>query len=243
MAQLTVFADADALAEGAAVLIADLARAAVAARGCFTLALAGGSTPRRLHTRLASPAIADRIPWDKVQVFFGDERCVPPDDARSNYRMARETLLDRVPLPAANVHRIAGEDDPAAAARAYEQDLRRTIGGAGLPAFDLICLGLGEDGHTASLFPGTEVLHETTRWVAAPYVPGLEAWRVTMTPVLLNAAREVVFLVAGSAKATVLKRVLDGPHRPDLLPAQLVRPARGRVRWLVDAAAAGRSGA
>ena len=238
MENLTVFADPGALAEGAAALIVDLARAAVADRGRFTLALAGGGTPGPVHARLASPVHAGRMPWDQVQVFFGDERCVPPDDERSNYRLARQTLLDKVPLPVANIHRIAGEDVPAAAARAYEQDLRRTFGSAATPAFDLVCLGMGADGHTASLFPGMAALHEPSRWVVSQCVPASAAWRETMTQVLLNAARDVFIQVTGAAKAATLARVLDGPSQPDLLPAQLVRPSNGRVRWLVDAAAA-----
>lgn len=242
MENLTVFADPGAFAEGAAALIVDLARAAVADRGRFMLALAGGGTPGPVHARLASPVHAGRMPWDQVQVFFGDERCVPPDDERSNYRLAKRTLLDQVPLPVANIHRIAGEDVPAAAARAYEQDLRRTFGGDATPVFDLVCLGMGADGHTASLFPGTAALHEPRRWVVSQYVPELAAWRVTMTPVLLDAARNVVFLVTGAAKAATLARVLEGSYEPDLLPAQLVRPVDGRVHWLVDAAAAGRTG-
>jgi 6-phosphogluconolactonase len=234
---LTIYPTPEDLARGAAEIMTDLAQAAVAARGRFTLALAGGGTPRPVYRRLAEPEFAGRIPWDHVHVFFGDERCVPPTDQRSNFRMAKEALLDRVPLSADNIHRVCGEDDPTRAALAYEQDLRRFFATDHPPVFDLICLGLGGDGHTASLFPGTAGLHEQERWVTAQFVPAMDAWRVTFTPPLLNAARIVVFIVAGVDKADILERVLKGPYEPGVLPAQLVRPDQGRIRWLVDAAA------
>ena len=172
-----------------------------------------------------------------MHIFFGDERCVPPDDERSNYRMAREALLDRVPVPAPQVHRIPGERAPQSAAADYEQELRRCFPAAPLPAFDLICLGLGDDGHTASLFPGTGALHEQERWVVAQPVAPPGVSRVTLTPPAINAARDVVFLVEGAGKARMLERVLAGPYEPDVLPAQIVRPIGGRLLWLVDAAA------
>ena len=172
------------------------------------------------------------VMWSRVQVLWGDERCVPPDHVESNYRMARETLLDHVPVPAANVHRIHGEDDPAIAAAAYETTLRA------LARIDLVLLGLGEDGHTASLFPGGAAVHEQTRWVmAAQAAPG-SMWRITLTPAVINAAAEVLFLVSGGAKAGILRRVIAGPRRPQELPAQAIATSNGRVRWCVDAAAA-----
>jgi 6-phosphogluconolactonase len=234
---LTSYPAADDLVRGAAEIFVDLAATAVAARGRFTVALAGGGTPRPVYALLATREFAGRVDWGKVHVCFGDERCVPPTDQRSNFRMAREALLDQVPLPADNIHRIAGEDDPADAALAYMQDLQRLFRGDALPAFDLIWLGLGDNGHTASLFPGTASLREEDRWVVAQYVEVLTAWRVTLTPAAINAARDVVFLVAGAGKAEVLARVLTGPHEPDVLPAQLIKPGQGRLHWLVDAAA------
>lgn len=238
---LTVFPDHEAFVHGTAEVIVALVDAAVAATGRCTLAVAGGSTPRPVYERLASPACAGRIPWDRVHIFFGDERCVPPDDERSNYRMVREALLDRVPVPASQVHRIVGEEPPHAAAADYERTLRGCFPGSAPPAFDLICLGLGDDGHTASLFPGGDGLRESERWaVPQPAVAGIR--RVTLTPPVLNAAREVIFLVEGAGKARVVQEVLTGPHEPDRLPAQIVAPARGRVRWLVDAAAGARLG-
>jgi 6-phosphogluconolactonase len=241
--QLNVYRDAQHLAEAAAGHVARLAREALAARGGFTLALAGGSTPRPVYERLASPPYASEVDWTRTELFFGDERCVPPWDASSNYAMVRHALLERVHVPEANVHRMRGEDDPQDAARDYEALLRGALGvvpGAAAPAaaLDLVLLGMGENGHTASLFPGTPALGETRRWVVAQYVEGLGTWRLTVTPALLNAARHVTFLVSGAAKARTLQRVLEGPRIPQELPAQIVQPAHGSLRWMVDAAAA-----
>jgi len=243
-----VVSDADALADEAARRFAALADAAVRARGRFTVALSGGETPRGAYRRLAAARPALR--WPSIQVCWGDERCVPPDHAESDYRMARETLLDHVAIPPANVHRIRGEDDPAAAARAYEAVLRalfetpagppRAVPGA---SFDLVLLGLGPEGHTASLFPASGALSEGTRWVMAEY-GGTDprVWRITLTPPVINAAGEVLFLVSGRAKAAILRRVLEGPRLPRELPAQAIAPSRGRLRWLVDQAAAAELG-
>jgi 6-phosphogluconolactonase len=236
MNELRVHPDAAGLARAAAEHFVTLATAAIAAHGQFVVALSGGSTPRATYTLLANDELAARVDWPRVRVFWGDERCVPPDHAGSNYRMARETLLDHVPLPTRNVHRIQGELPPDQAATAYQAELEAVLGAGG--QFDLILLGMGEDGHTASLFPSTVALHEQTRWVVAQYVDKLSAWRVTLTPVAINAAAHVTFLVSGVGKAERLREVLDGPHQPDVLPAQIVRPTDGRLLWLVDAAAA-----
>lgn len=193
------------------------------------VALAGGSTPRSLYARLAAPPFASSVDWSKIHVMWGDERCVPPDDAASNYRMARDVLLDHVPVPAANVHRIHGEDDPVKAAAAYEREMRR---------IDLVLLGLGEDGHTASLFRGAVPAQDDSRWVITARAPVAPVWRVTLTPVAINAAAEVAFLVSGAAKASIVGRVLEGPRRPRELPAQLIVPPSGRVVWFLDAMAA-----
>lgn len=218
------------------------AREAIAARGRFALALAGGSTPRSLYQLLATPRFAARIAWPGVHVFWCDERCVSPHDPESNYRMARETLLDHVPLPPANVHRILGEDEPARAAASYEELLRDFFGAQeNLPSrgFDLALLGMGADGHTASLFPGNTAARETSRWVMASRGPQPESWRVTLTPVLLNAAEDVTFIVAGAHKAERLREVLED-RLSDPLPAQWVQPRSGALHWMVDAAAATR---
>ncbi len=240
MADVTVYPDHLSLVDGAAAFIAGLAVESIAAHGRFTIALSGGSTPRPVYARLAAVDHAERIDWGKVHVFFSDERCVPPDDAASNYRMAREALLDHVRLPSANVHRMRGEEDPALAALAYEQDLQGLFRTSATPAFDLICLGMGDDGHTASLFPGTAALRERERWVVAQYVAVALAWRVTFTPALINAARHVAFLVEGAGKSETLRRVLDGAYQPDVLPSQLIQPISNQAHWLVDAAAAAR---
>lgn len=242
---LEVLPSAALVAEAAARRFVATANDAIRARGEFVVALSGGSTPRNLYARLATEPNASNVDWARVQVLWGDERCVPPDDAASNYRMARRALLDHVPIPTSNVHRIHGEDDPAAAAAAYEQVLRgvlrRPTGPPrGTPGarFDLVLLGLGMDGHTASLFPGSAAARDDRCWVRAEYVRTVSAWRITLTPVILNAAASVLFLVSGGAKAAVLRKVLQGPRRPHELPAQRIVPADGRVVWLVDGPAA-----
>src|SRR6266436_1958958 len=202
-ADLAVLPSAAALADAAAARFVAAAGDAIASRGQFIVALSGGSTPRVTYLRLGTEALVSKVMWSRVQVLWGDERCVPPDHIESNYRMARETLLDRVPVPAANVHRIHGEDDPATAAEVYEATLRTLL------RIDLVLLGLGEDGHTASLFPGSAAVHERTRWVMAARASAASLWRITLTPVVINAAAEVLFIVSGAAKAGILRRVLD----------------------------------
>jgi 6-phosphogluconolactonase len=247
------FADLDALSQAAADDIIALARAAVAARGTCSIALAGGSTPQRLFRLLTQRR--DAAPWPQIDVWWGDERPVPPDHPESNYRMAREVLLDPLHLGASQVHRIAGELEPDAAARAYEGELVAALGAP--PVFDVVLLGMGSDGHTASLFPGSPAvdptggsasLADTTRWVVAnpvtsPLVRGT-AVRITLTAPALNAARHIRFLVAGADKAAALAQVLEGPRDPQRYPSQLISPAAGDIVWLVDtAAAAGLRGA
>ncbi len=241
---IRIFDDAEALAVAAAGAFARCAGEGIRKRGSFSVALAGGSTPRRLHALLAEAegrGPGDRIDWTKVHCFWGDERHLPPDHPESNYRMARETLLSKIPVPEANVHRIRGEEpDAARAAALYEQELARHFGlphGA-RPRFDLVLLGLGSDGHTASLFPGSDAIWETVRLVAAPWVEKLGTHRITLTPPVLNGAAEVLFLVCGAEKAPALHAVLEGEERPDELPAQIVRPSRGRLAWFLDRAAA-----
>jgi 6-phosphogluconolactonase len=240
MRTIDVVPDGAALARAGAEQFVAAAGRAIAARGRFAVALSGGSTPRAMHTLLAGEAFDRRLNWSRVHLFFGDERCVPPDNPESNYRMARETLIDHVPVPAANVHRLRGEDDPAGAAADYEADLRTFFGVSAAPRFDLIFLGMGDNGHTASLFPGQPAVHEQVRWVVAADVAAAGMWRLTLTPVALNAAAEVTFLVSGGDKAEMVQKVLDGPYQPDLLPAQIVNPSNGQLRWLVDQAAAAR---
>ncbi|GAB4505315.1 MAG: 6-phosphogluconolactonase [Anaerolineales bacterium] len=232
-----ILPDKTALANAAAEMFLAQAQASIQARGRFAVALAGGSTPRGLYARLAQPDYASRLDWEAVHLFWGDERCVPPDHPDSNYRMARESL--QVPLPEENIHRIHGELLPEAAAETYAGDLRAFFGDT--PRFDLILLGMGTDGHTASLFPESPALHERTRWVVSvphetpppPLVP-----RVTLTLPILNAARQIVFLVAGADKAERLAEVLRAPRASTGLPASMIRPADGELLWLIDQPAA-----
>lgn len=236
-----VFPDTTALFAAAADEFTRAARDAVARHGRYYVALSGGSTPRGLYQLLASPAYHHQVDWAHTYVFWGDERCVPPTDAESNYRMARESLLFHVPVPHEHIFRMPGEDpDPVAAAAHYEQALRRgfALGPNERPRFDLILLGMGPDGHTASLFPHTAALHISDRWVAANAVEKLRATRLTLTLPVLNNAAQVLFLVAGADKADALAAVLEGPRRPDDLPSQLIAPDHGDLLWLVDTAAA-----
>jgi 6-phosphogluconolactonase len=240
---IRILPDAGTLARAVADLVAARSADAIGARGRFTLALAGGETPRSAYTLLAAGTYTGSVDWTRVHLLWGDERCVPPDHPRSNYRMARLALLTRVPVPPQQVHRIRGEDEPHAAAAAYETLLRDLLGSSGANGPpergpDLVLLGIGPDGHTASLFPGLRAVRERVRWVVAERGGPGALWRVTLTPVVLNAAREVAFIVSGAGKAGALREVLEGPLAPDRLPAQAVRPASGRVTWLVDSAAA-----
>jgi len=216
---------------------------AVRTREAFTVALAGGSTPKALYALLAAQSgtsFRARVPWDKTHFFWGDERHVPPDHPDSNYRMANEAMLSRVPIPPKNVHRIKAENpDAGKAADEYAEELRQFFrpGAGQFPRFDLVLLGMGPDGHTASLFPGTDAVREQIVWVAAPWIEKFRACRITLTAPVLNSATCVIFLVSGDEKAEMLRAVLHDDFHPDRLPAQLVRPTNGRLLWLVDRAA------
>ncbi|HTR14251.1 MAG TPA: 6-phosphogluconolactonase [Roseiarcus sp.] len=234
IAEAIVYPDAPALVVAAAELIASRANEAISARGIFSIALSGGDTPKPVYARLALA----KLDWSRVHIYFGDERCVPPDDPLSNYRMVKEALLDKIAIPPANVLRMRGEAPPDEAAQQYQQALRVGFGEDG--RLDLVLLGLGDDGHTASLFPGLAAVTETVRWVATSYVEAVGRWRVSLTPPVINAARVVAFLVAGPSKAEVLRRVLLGPRQPVVLPAQAIRPTERPALWLLDEAAAAR---
>jgi 6-phosphogluconolactonase len=236
MRAVEIFENPAALAQAAASHIVARANAAIAARGQCTIALSGGTTPHETFARLAE-GFKDGLDWHRLQVYFSDERCVPPDHPDSNYGAAKRLLLDRVDIPPANVHRIAGEHEPQESAAQYEAEL------AAIGRFDLILLGLGLDGHTASLFP--EVLASSVvdprnreRKVLAVHVASRNSWRITMTPRLINDAREVVLLAYGKDKAGVVREVLEGKPRPAPLPAQLIEPRDGTLRWLLDKSAA-----
>jgi 6-phosphogluconolactonase len=234
--------DAEGVARAAAARFTEIAGESVRANGRFSVALSGGSTPRRIYELLAGEEFAARVDWSKAHVFFGDERCVPPDDEASNYRMARDTLLARVSVPVRNVHRMIGEGDAVANARLYEGELRSFFGEGSVPAFDLVMLGLGDDGHTASLFPATPALEERGAWVVANWIEKLGAYRLTLTAPVINHAAHVMFVVSGAGKAGRLSEVLNGLPEPLRLPAQLIRPAGGTLEWFIDRAAASKLG-
>lgn len=237
MSDLHIFADSDGLCREAAARILRAGQKAVADEGRFALLLSGGQTPRRLYALLGSAEYRDRLDWTRTHLFWGDERAVPIADPRSNYRMVAETLLSRIVIPEDHIHRIRTELPPEEAAVSYERELREFF--AGPPCFQLgfhlALLGMGADGHTASLFPGSHALREQKRLVVTTAKGSIE--RISLTLAALNAAREVLFLVTGTAKARVLAAALEGPLDSEL-PAALVRPASGQVVWLVDRAAA-----
>jgi 6-phosphogluconolactonase len=242
--KLDIFNDEPSLFHAAANTFVALAEASIAERGRFTVALSGGSTPKALYQLLASEAYRGRVAWEKVDWFFGDERSVGLDDPESNYRMAREAILAPVNAPPQRVHRIRGEHDrPAEAAAEYAAQLAKVFGTSEIgppPPIDLVLLGMGNDGHTASLFPFTQALHERRKWVVANDVPQLHTRRYTLTYPIINAAGCVLFLITGVGKAKVLQEVLEGPPEPERLPSQAVAPAAGRLLWYVDRAAASR---
>ncbi len=240
--EIVVVPDAEALAREAAERVARAAGEAIARAGRFTVALSGGSTPRALYRLLAQPPYRDRIDWRRVHVFWGDERTVPPDHPDSNYRMAREALLDRVPIPHDQIHPMRGDLEPRDAAAQYADLLTRffDLDPGEEPDFDLILLGVGADGHTASLFPGTRALDDLDDLVVENVVPQLQTTRVTLTIPVLLAARRILVLVAGEDKAEAVRRALEAPYDPTQTPSQVLRTAAGPVTWLLDEAAAGR---
>jgi 6-phosphogluconolactonase len=240
MSQTRIYPTRRGAAHAAAVQFVATAERALTMRERFAVALSGGSTPRDLYQLLSTEEYASSIDWQKVHVFWGDERCVPLSDPENNAHMARETLLNHVPIPVSNIHRVESELEPEAAARDYEKTLRTYFTERGMkePHFDLLLLGMGAEGHTASMFPGSPALHETQRWVMAVYVEKLKSWRVTLTPVALNAAAKVIFLIAGEEKAQALKAVLSEPKQPGLYPAQIINPRQGEVLWILDQPAA-----
>lgn len=214
------------------------ASAAIKENGRFTVALSGGNTPRAVYSLLAKE-YRHQLPWEQVYVFFGDERHVPPTDPQSNYRMANESLLSHVPIPAQNVHRIPAELAPNAAAEQYQRVLENFfhLNPAEAPRFDLVMLGMGEDGHTASLFPGTAALQHQSRLVVANHVEKLKTDRITFTFPALNAAAEVMVIVAGANKAPVIRQIIHSPATVNY-PVQMVRPSDGRLLWIVEQCAA-----
>jgi 6-phosphogluconolactonase len=236
--EIRIFKDLEQLSRAAANLFIEQAAQSIAERNYFLVALNGGNTPTRLFQLLATD-YREEIDWNKVHIFWGDERCVPPDDAGSSYGQARDILLSHVSIPDSNIHRIKGELGPAEASKDYSLSLRRFASHPfEWPRFDLVYLGMGEDGHTASLFPGSPVdVLEPTMPVTA-YYQDRPANRVTLTPIVFNSARMIAFMATGEKKADTLAEVLDGRYNPELYPAQRIDPTDGRLIWLVDEAAA-----
>ena len=238
-----ILTNTDAIARRAAQDFLQSATQTVSEKGSFTVALSGGSTPKALYSLLATDAaLRSQLPWDKMYMYFGDERSVGPDHADSNFRMATETMLSKVPIKPEQVFRIKGEyKDTEKAAQEYEQVLRTSfkIAEGQFPRFDLVFLGIGNEGHTASLFPGTQALLETKRLAVRNWVGKLYTNRITLTAPVINNAARVIFMVTGADKALALKGILEGPYEPDQLPAQLIQPPNGNLVWLVDTVAGG----
>ena len=248
-----ILTNLDAIARRVAQEFVQAATAAVSEKGSFSVALSGGSTPEALYSLLANEtALRAQLPWDKMYFYFGDERSVGPDDADSNFRMANETMLSKVPIKPEQVFRIRGEyKESEKAAQEYDEALRSSfeigkgkiavgkIGEGQFPRFDLVLLGMGNEGHTASLFPGTKALHETKRIAVRNWVGKLYTNRITLTAPAINHAARVIFMVTGADKALALKGVLEGPYEPEQLPAQMIQPSNGQLLWLVDTIAGG----
>ncbi|MEP7336713.1 MAG: 6-phosphogluconolactonase [Acidobacteriota bacterium] len=241
MNQIEIYENAKELAWAAALKFASLAEQAVKERGRFAVALSGGSTPKAMFAILAEKPFASALPWPAIYFFWGDERCVPPDHADSNYRMANETLLSKVAVPRENIFRIPAEDeDHDRAAANYSVTIRQFFNqpDSEFPRFDLVFLGMGPDGHTASLFPGTTALQVKDRIAVANYVEKFQTFRITLTAAAINNAENVIFLVAGEDKAATLKEVLEGEPQPQKYPSQLISPVNGELLWMLDEAAA-----
>jgi 6-phosphogluconolactonase len=240
---IQIVENGEAVSRTAAEMLVSLALEKLKSKETFAVALSGGSTPKDMFVILANDAaLCSRMPWDRVHFFWGDERHVAPDHTDSNYRMTNEAMLARVPVPPENVHRIRAENpDAGKAAEEYEQELRRffNLGPEQLPPFDCVYLGMGPDGHTASLFPGTKALHERKRLVVSNWVAKFQSYRITLTTPVFNNADLVIFLVSGEEKAEPLRIVLEGQPQPELYPSQLIEPTHGKLIWLVDPAAAG----
>lgn len=237
MNNVKVFSSDAELIKAAADTIVLIAREAVAKRGRFVISLSGGHTPEHLYITLSKPPYVDQMPWSHVYIFWGDERYVPADDEQNNANMARRTLLNHITIPAENIFPVQTQFSPADAAKNYEECIRRLFGNE-TPVFDLMLLGIGDNSHTASLFPNTEVLHEHSRLVKEVFVEEVEMYRITMTVPLINNSRNILFLVEGESKAEAVNTILNGTYKPDTYPAQLIRPVDGKLFWYLDSNAA-----
>lgn len=234
---ICIFQTSEALAKAAADKVIQISKQAIENKNRFVLSLSGGSTPELLFKLLASPSYRDQIEWEKTFVFWGDERMVPSNDNRNNANRAKALLLNHIPIPSNNIHPIPVDFEPKEAAKEYEKTLKEFFGNSE-PCFDLIFLGLGEDGHTASLFPGSDVIYENKRWIRDVYVPRQNMFRITMTPHLINKAHTIVFLVEGEKKSKILNAVLSESQQIDKLPAQVIHPGNGNLYWFLDKKAA-----
>lgn len=236
--EVQIFSDLMAISQKAAEMFVLLTRESISEKGRFAVAISGGSTPKRFYSLLGSAAYRDQIDWPSVHFFWADERCVPKEDEENNFKLASETFLSRVPVPDRNIHRIKGEKGPEIGTKDYGGRIRSFFGTLGLPVFDLILLGMGEDGHTASLFPGSKILQERERLAVPVYLerPGVD--RITLTLPVLNNASQILFLVSGSSKAEAVRSVLEGGKASRRFPASLIRPLHGSVTWLIDEEAA-----
>jgi 6-phosphogluconolactonase len=232
-APLCSFSDAEAVSIRAASIVTGLSKIAQDSKGRFTIAVSGGSTPLRFFELLGT-SLRNDIEWARTEIFWADERCVPPEHKDSNYKSAQEALLSRVDIPPENVHRIRGEMPPEEGAREYEEELLRCFGSAGLPEFDLIILGVGEDGHTASLFPDAPSLSEEKRFAVPVYAGKMQNWRITLTLPVLNNAATILFLVTGQKKADILREIYEDRKKGTKYPASLIKPVHGEAIWLVD---------
>ena len=230
---LKVFETPDLMNEAVADFIIQLAAESIKSRNRFVICLSGGNTPNKLYTLLSSASFKDQIDWAKTFVFWGDERCVPLNDKRNNAHIAKLLLFNNIEIPPANIYSIQVNLPPSVAADAYEQTLKKFFRNEP-PCFDLILLGLGENGHTASLFPETTVIHESRHWVKEVYVEEQNEWRITMTVLFINQARNIIFLIAGKTKANILRTVLNDSFQPDKYPAQLIKPEQGYLYWFAD---------
>jgi 6-phosphogluconolactonase len=235
-----VFKNAEQLSHALAEWITSLIEETLSRHEQFSLVLSGGSTPKRLHILLASSPFKDRIDWKKMHIFFGDERAVPLDDERNNARMAFDTLLNKVAVPPEQIHIMDTDLSPEAAAMEYEEELCEYFGTDILPArtFDLVLLGMGDDGHTLSLFPGTPIIHEEKSWVSSFFLKSQDMYRITLTKNIVNRAKHIVFMISGKEKANALHEVLEGARNPDLYPAQVILPVSGELHFFMDEAAA-----
>ncbi|HTK11696.1 MAG TPA: 6-phosphogluconolactonase [Ktedonobacteraceae bacterium] len=236
---IAIYPDIDTLSHEAAKYVVRVAQESIATHGRFTFALSGGNTPKKLYALLATEPYRGQIDWALVDIFWSDERCVPPDSSDSNFKLAQDVMLSQLPISASQIHRVpADQEDRAAASAAYTQEMQRVFGTSGVPRFDLIQLGMGPEGHTASLFPHQPSLQETQRLIMSVTVPKPPPPRLTFTPPLLNAATHVLFLVTGADKAEAVHEVIEGAHNPQEYPAQIVKPDQGEVTWMFDPAAA-----